>query len=135
MNGSMRRLLFASRRGTTVVESGLMIPLLLILIFGALETGALLHTRHTMLHAARDTARRLAVENITISAAEQHALDLLGGDDFAWEVTATKPAADALDREVTVEIALKMAEASLGDVMGLYGDERMTVNVSMRSEY
>jgi hypothetical protein len=127
---------YESRRGVSLIESAFIIPIMMSLIFGAIEFGTLLHMRHTMLHAAREGARALAVQGATTGQAVADVQALLPGDpaDFDFEVTATAPAPDSLDRDVVVEVSLPYADASLGDMFGLFGDDRMVVSVTMRSE-
>jgi len=131
---SVARLQGVDRRGSTLIESAFIIPLMLSMIFGAIEFGTLLHTRHTMLHAAREGARALAVQGSSTSQAIADMHELLPGESFDYEVTASVPPPDSLDRDVVVEISLPYTQASLGDMFGLWGDDRMVVEVTMRSE-
>jgi Flp pilus assembly protein TadG len=131
----MARMKQQSRRGVTIVESAFMIPILMLLIFGAIEFGSILHMRHTMLHAAREAARTLAIEGGTVTAAETVAKDLLPeSTELNFLVEATAPAPDALNRDVRVNISVPLAEAALGDIFGMFGDSRMGVEIVMRSE-
>ncbi len=125
---------YKSRRGISVVESAFMIPILLSLIFGAIEAGMMLHMRQNMLAAAREGARTLAVQGGTPADAEQAALNLLPGGNLDFDVIATQPGPDDPNRDVVVEVSIPFAQASLGDMFGLYGDNRMSVSVTMRSE-
>lgn len=123
------------RRGVSLVESAFMIPILMSLIFGAIEFGSVLHMRHTMLHAAREAARSLAVQGGSSAQAISLAHSLLpSSEDLDFEVVALQPAADAQNRKVEVEISLPFRDASLGDMFGIFGDDDMTVRVTMRSE-
>jgi hypothetical protein len=130
----MARMKWKSRRGISIVESAFMLPIMLMLVFGAIEFGTLLHLRHTMLHAAREAARAVAVQGLTANAGIQIAQDLLPGEDFDYRVTATAPLPEDIDRDVVIEISVPLSEASLGDMFGFYGNSRMTVSVTMRSE-
>jgi hypothetical protein len=123
-----------SRRGISIVESAFIVPIMLMLVFGSIEFGTLLHLRHTMLLAARESARTIAVEGGSVSDAVAIANDLLPGDNLDFQVEATVPGIDDPNRDVTVAVSVPFAEASLGDMFGLFGDERMTVSVTMRSE-
>lgn len=124
------------RRGASLIEAAFVVPIMLSLIFGAIEFGTLLHMRHTMLHAAREGARALAVQGMSTSQAVSDVYELLPGDpdDFDFEVTASAPDPDALDRDCVVEVTVPYTDASLGDMFGLFGDDRMKVRVTMRSE-
>lgn len=122
------------RRGISAVESALMIPLLVTMVFGSIEFGMLLHTRHTMLHAAREAARVLAVQGGTVAQAEAAAHDALPGGELDFDVDVTPPGPHEFDRDVVVEVSLPMADAG-GNILGMMDDnERMKVRVTMRSE-
>jgi len=124
-----------SRRGVTIVESAFMVPILMSLIFGAIEFGSVLHMRHTMLHAAREAARSLAIQGSSAQQAITLAESLLpNSEDLRFDVMATEPSPDAAQRKVEVVISLPLTDASLGDMFGVFGDNDMTVRVSMRSE-
>ncbi|USN98229.1 MAG: pilus assembly protein [Phycisphaeraceae bacterium] len=131
----MARMKRNARRGTSIVEAAFMIPLMLLLIFGALESGCLLHVRHTMTTAAREAARMLAVQGGSISDAQQVALaQLPNADSFDYEFNANAPLDSDLDRDVTVTITVPYSQAALGDFFNLYGSGLMRVAVTMRSE-
>lgn len=131
----MARMKHRSRRGVSIVESAFMIPILMSLIFGAIEFGSVLHMRHTMLHAAREAARTLAVQGGSVSDAVTVAQTLLPhSDELNFEVTASQPSPNDILRDVEVSISVPFAEASLGDMFGLFGEDRMSVRITMRSE-
>jgi hypothetical protein len=117
-----------------VIESAFMIPIMVMLVFGAISLGSMLHTRHAMMHAARDAARMLSVGGGTVAEAEQAAADLLPSGSYGFLVEASAPGPGTLDREVWVEITVPYADIAVGDVLGVFGSERMRVRVVMRSE-
>ena len=61
---------FRCERGQALVEFALLVPVLLLLIFGAIEFGRVFHATHVITSAAREGARAAAVhknnEEITI---------------------------------------------------------------------
>ena len=125
----------ATRRGVSVLEGAFMIPILMSLVFGAIEFGSMLHIRHTMLHAAREAARTVAVEDGTVADAQFVANDLLpSSDSLNFDVAVTAPAIDSLDRDVRVQISIPFAEAALGDFFGIFGSNVLRVEAVMRSE-
>ena len=50
-------ILLKSQKGATAVEFAIILPLLLLLIFGIIEFGLLLFNRHVITNAAREAAR------------------------------------------------------------------------------
>lgn len=131
----MARMKHTNRRGVSIVESAFMIPILMSLIFGAIEFGSVLHMRHTMLHAAREAARTLAVQGGSVGQAITVAETLLpSSDDLEFEIAASQPSPDDILRDVEVEISLPLKQASLGDMFRVFGEDTMDVRVTMRSE-
>ena len=52
-----KHILLKSQKGATAVEFAIILPLLLLLIFGIIEFGLLLFNRHVITNAAREAAR------------------------------------------------------------------------------
>jgi len=124
-----------SRSGSTIVESAMMIPLLMMTIFGAIEFGNVFYMRHSMTQAAREATRTLAVEGGTPAMAEAVARDMLpGGDTLAYEITMTTPPPESFGGQARVEISLPATQAAFGDFFGLFEGQSITVSSTMRSE-
>lgn len=124
-----------ARRGASVIESAFVIPVLALLVFSGFELGAVMHMRQSMLHAARESARVLAVQGGSIAEAEATALSLLPNADLPWELEFTTPAEDSLDREISCVIRLPLGSDTVGVAIGSFDDDAaLSVRVSMRSE-
>jgi len=124
-----------ARSGTTIVESAVMVPVLMMVIFGSLEFGSVFYMRHTMMHAAREATRTLAVEDGTVAQAEQVARDLLpDSEGLVFVITATAPPQGAANGEARVEIALPAHQAAMGDFFGFFSGKTVRVESTMRSE-
>jgi len=135
LSSELKRLARASRRGTTLVEAAFVIPVLMAVTIGGIEFGTLLHLRQSMLHAARESARVLAIESGNATQAETVALDLLPSEHLPWIIELTAPAPDAVDRDVVSTISIPMSEISMADFFGIFGpDDHLSVSVTMRSE-
>ncbi len=88
-------------RGVTAVEFAIILPLLLMMVFGIIEFGRAYSARLTVTHAAREGVRVLAVTEDQ-SAAEAAAVAATAGLDAA-KVTATgTPCAAGLPAEMVV---------------------------------
>ncbi len=77
MNNTMRQTISRvrrSRRGNTVLDMALVMPVLLMLTFGAMEYGYALYIKHTLQGAAREGARAAIVSGAT-AANVQDAVD------------------------------------------------------------
>ncbi|HJM49098.1 MAG TPA: TadE family protein [Alphaproteobacteria bacterium] len=105
------RPLLGQRRGAAAVELALVMPVLLTVVFGVIQYGLVIHTRHVMVYAAREAARCYVVDECDAGAAEALALNRLSDTPFGYTVTVTEP--EEGDSDVTVSISLPMAEAAI----------------------
>ena len=100
-----------NRRGAAAVELALVMPILLTVVFGVIQYGMVIHTRHVMVYAAREAARSYAVGESDADEAETLALNRLSDTPFSYTVAVTEPGSGESD--VTVSISLPMAEAAI----------------------
>ena len=82
-----------------------------------------------MSDVARDTARRLSVGQITIGQAQSYA----EGELLNWNGTFSVTAQELSD-EVTVDISVPLAEASLVDIFGLFQSGTLRARAEMPKE-
>lgn len=101
-----------SERGAGVVEFALVLPLLMMLVFGVVQFG-LLYNRQQALHAsAREGARLAALPSATDTEITQRALDALDGIPMAGTPTVTitpavsQPCVGRLGETVTVVVSV-----------------------------
>lgn len=100
--------------GAATVEAVLVLPLLLLVVFGAVEYAFSFHVLHAMTNAARDAARQLAVRGSTVAQAQAVVLDRLSHIDANFTVTAIQPGPGSTNRDVTIRITVPRSEISLG---------------------
>ncbi len=123
------------RRGAALVEALIIIPVLLVLVMGFIQFSSMYFTRHTMLHAAREGARTLAVQDATTAQAEQRTRDVLEdliGSETAdqCQITSTETVEDGI-----ITVAIPAADASIiGDPFGWMGDSTLTAAAVMHDE-
>lgn len=118
----------ASRQGTAIVETALVIGILVLLIIGGMDFAIQFHVRHCMTFAAREAARYLAVRNGTVAQAETAALNQLEGINANFTITCTVGAVD-----VTVNISVPRKDISIGFFPGAPG-ATLTAKTTMRKE-
>ena len=138
-----RKTLARDSRGSAAVELVFALPMLLLLLFGMIQFGFIFFVWNDMENAAREGARRLAVDSsITEAAAKTRVEAWLVTWPTTFSVTActiaTKTAAPATctgDDEVSVTVSAPLAEVALiGNLFDLFGTNTLTVRVVMRKE-
>ena len=139
----MRKSLARDSRGSAAVELVFAIPILLLLLFGMIQFGFIFFIWNDMENAAREGARRLAVDDsITESDAQSTVTAWLVTWPTTFTVTACTIAADTAspgtctgDDEVSVTVSAPMSEVALiGNLFDLFGTNALTVRVVMRKE-
>ena len=124
------------RRGATIVETAITLPVFLLILLGIIEFGATFFARHNMVHAARVGARHLSLGAGTEADSEQAARDLLTSMGIIFpslSVSVTGPTGPD-DHDCTCTVSVLASEASLGDPLSLMGSDVITVRVVMRDE-
>ena len=122
-------------RGVAAIEFAFVIPVLALLLTGIIQLGALLFLQSNMGDVARDTARRLAVGELTEANAPSFAEAQLvtWGGSFTVDPDMPDPA-DPNDRDVTVTISVPMADVSLVDIVGAFQSGNMSASSTIRQE-
>ncbi|MDP6689752.1 MAG: TadE/TadG family type IV pilus assembly protein [Alphaproteobacteria bacterium] len=127
------------RRGAIAIEFALILPVLLLILFGIVEFGAIMFTRHVMFYSAREAARAY-VTGIADSteAAVTIAEDLLseGNANGTFTVTATTSGLGTTSALITINIETPMVDAALVNAFPDYllGDEDLSVTTTMYLE-
>lgn len=108
---------------------------------GIAEFGSVFFTRHTMVLAAREGARQLAIEGATESEAQTIVTDYLAGSGITGATVTAQNAYkgsgdDAAARQVTVHVEIPAGNASIvGDMLNVFGPSgKISADVSMRKE-
>lgn len=132
---------FRADRGAAAIEFAIVAPLLISLMLGIVQFGAIFYfyVWHNMTAAARDTARRVAIGEIgSKAAAETFAADALGGLvpwTVGFTVAATLPAdPSAPGGDVSILITAPLVQAAIVDFLGILGDETLHARAVMRTE-
>lgn len=124
------------RHGNALIELVIVLPFLLAVLFGIIEFGSVMYTRHNMVQAAREAARVLAVQGGTsaqATAVANNRLAMVSGVNFTINITAPA-SATAANQDVTVEITAPLTEAALADPMKIMGDGVLRARAVMRKE-
>jgi Flp pilus assembly protein TadG len=78
-------------RGAAAVEFALILPLLILLLFGIIEFGRGYNAKVTLTHAAREGARALAVGDDDPEQVTRDAATFLDGPDLTVSVSDCEP--------------------------------------------
>ncbi len=118
-----------NERGVAAIEFAFVVPVLVIMLTGIIQFGAILFVQQNMGHVSRETARRLIVGDLTTAQAPQFVQDRLVNWGASYSVNATEPNGD-----FRVEITVPVAEVSLVDVLGLFQSGELSAVTIMRPE-
>jgi Flp pilus assembly protein TadG len=103
-----------SRRGATVVETALVLPLVFLIFFAAMELSQANALRHTAEAAAYEGARRAITPGATATNAQQAAQSLMGAVAIRGGSVSIEPATILPDtKQVTVKVSVPFNQNSL----------------------
>lgn len=115
------RPLVADLRGTIAIEFALIMPILLLFLLGIVQFGSAFFMQNNMLNTARELARRLATEQMTVLDAEQWAIDRLPALSTNYRVDVTAPDPGNPDANFfRVVIIAPLADAVIIDPLGVF---------------
>ncbi len=138
-----RRIIFC-RSGTSSVEFVLVVPLVMLFLFGIISFGSVLYIQSNMLNAARDAVRRMVVAEVigngvavhcgseTLGSAEVVACAYLATWGTNFQITATDQC--PFEQDATVKITTSASSAALADVFGFFNGRTLSAKVTMRKE-
>lgn len=123
-----------SRRGAAAVETALVLPVLLIFLFGIIEFGWMISVKNSLVHAAREGAREGALQSATVADAQSRSMEEL----TAWGLQdkATVNVVDSTEQDpfVRVNISVNQSDVSLvGNFFGNWGGQ-IRGTAAMRKE-
>ena len=119
---------FCMRRdGVSAVEFAIVVPFLVLLFTGIIQLGGIFFVHHNMTAVAQESARLVAVGELTTDEVTSFATGRLVG----WNITYTI-SAQALAGDVTVSISAPYSEASLVDFLGIFQTGNLSSQATMR---
>lgn len=134
MNSNLRRCRLPSRRGASLVEFALVVPIVFILFFAAVEFARVAMIRHTIDNAVYEAARFAMIPGGTAAAAQAEArrlLSIVGVDNPSIEVN---PAVINRDTQrVTVRIAVPV-DTNLFVPPQYFAGQSLTREITLRRE-
>jgi Flp pilus assembly protein TadG len=107
-------------RGAAAVEMALLLPLLLLLIFGVIDFGRMLNAQITVTEAAREGARAAAIQN-SQTAAENRVARVMSGATVVVQPDDTPCDGTSLSADATVRVSTTFTFVTpVGAIAGLF---------------
>lgn len=134
MLGRWRQL--GSERAIAAVEMALVLPILLLLIFGTIEIGRFYWAEHSLVHAVNEGARLAVLADVTSEDVNRVvAFHLRDWDPSVTPVVAEVAATADTPAGISVTATIPFHFILLPDfVADAFGIESLTHSVTMRSE-
>jgi hypothetical protein len=122
------------RRAIVAVEMALVLPLLLLVLVGSIQYGAIFYLKNNMVSAAREGARRIAVLDGTSAQGLQTAQNYLAGWALPFVFNVHSPTSTT-DTDVWVEITVPCSQAApMLNAFGLVPSGDLKAKATMRKE-
>ena len=125
-----------ARRGAAVVEMAVVMPLLLLLMFGTIQFGYVFMVQETLTNAAREACRVGVLQGSTTNDIQQRFVEAIAptGLDLG-DATLVIEEATPLNPVVTVRVQVPFEKVNLfGNWLGLNTDRTIGSVCSMRKE-
>jgi Flp pilus assembly protein TadG len=110
-----------SERGAVAVEFALVVPLLLVLLFGIVSVSRAFQVQATLSGAAREAARTMAIQNdhaAAVSVARNAAATMGKVPASAVDVTVTPSTCTGADPKQNIVVTLRFPFQPTGDFAG-----------------
>ncbi len=124
--------------GGALLEFTILAPLFFLILFATIEFGSIFYLRNNMVNAAREAARTWAVQQPGTMTAQQAcniAQQYLAGNGQTFACVATDHCNSAPKaQDVTVQVSVDAAAASLTNYLGVFTGGTLTASVTMRKE-
>ncbi len=114
--------------GNATIEYVMWLPIIIAIITGAFDLNTILFVQSNMWDVARDTARRITIDELTSASAADYAVGRLNSTTETYTVTVSE--AD----DVTVVIQRTMEGMSVLGMVGTFRDYQIEASVTMRDE-
>ncbi len=141
------RRLAQCNKGISSVEFCLILPVLMLFLFGIITFASVLYIHVNMENAAREAVRRMAVAEapaagVPVSCSSVQATTPGTAENYACTYLADWPVSFEVDadvlcpanRDVIVTVTVPAEEAALADVFGFFDGRTLTAEVVMRRE-
>ena len=115
------------QRGASAVEFAFVLPVLIILLTGVIQMGLTFFVQHNMVSVSQETARLVALGELTEAQGQTYALDHVIDWGMSYNVDVNQVGDD-----IVVDITVPMSDVSLIDYLGLFKTGNLSAQSSMR---
>jgi Flp pilus assembly protein TadG len=118
-------------RGGALIEFTILAPVFFLIVFGIIEWGSIFYIQNNMVNSARQAARSVAVQNLSLATANQNACNQLIGYGLTYTITTSNlcPA----NQDIRVQVTVDAAAASMVNYMNMMNGT-LNASVTMRNE-
>ncbi len=116
------------QRGVSAVEFAFVLPVLIILLTGIIQMGLTFFVQHNMVSVSQETARLVALDEMTEAQGESYA----NGKLISWGMTYDVDVQQVGD-DIVVDISVPLSEVALIDYLGLFKTGDLSTQSSMRA--
>lgn len=127
---ALLRRLRGADRGSVAVETAIVMPLVLALMLGAAELSMYFLLENQATQVAFDTARRLAVGDLSVQGASAYIEDRLSSWDLTYQIDASENGSD-----VSVSIAADLRSSAYFTLSGLFPGHDLSVASVFRKQF
>ena len=117
----------SNEQGANAVEFAFVLPILMIMLTGIIQMGLVFFVQHNMTSVGQETARLVAVGELTTGQGQTYANDHL----LNWGMTYTVNVQQQVD-DIVVDIAVPLSDVAVIDFLGLFGSGNLTSQSLMR---
>jgi Flp pilus assembly protein TadG len=130
------RSLWGCRDGAVAAEFGLVAPLMIAMLMGTLEYGLIIFSYSSMQTAARDVARQVSVNTISVAAAEDAAKQKVAPwmrDDVNVSISESA-SGDPATNVITMQLDVPASKAAPVSFFSKAADWTLSTQVEMKQE-
>ncbi len=126
--GGKWRAFASNQRGVAAVEFAFVLPVLIILLTGIVQMGLMFFVQNNMTSVSQETARLVAVGEMTTNQGKAYADDKLINWGMTYNISV-----DTVGDDIVVDISVPLSDVALIDYLGLFKSGDMTTQSSMRA--
>ncbi len=118
----------SDQRGVAAVEFAFVLPALILLLTGIVQAGLIFFVQHSMVSVAQETARLVAVGELTTGEGQTYADGRLINWGMTYNISVQQQGSD-----IVVDIAVPLSDVALIDGFGFFSTGNLTTQTYFRA--